>query len=282
MLSSTYKVMNRQYYINKARINRKNNRQTAYKIQHYNNQKVDEMILNQNNNYVKPTYSMLYADLEILTKPQVYNNYNRLMQSPYIRNDTVQEMLIRNKANADVNRIVEAELERVTNNLDYVEKVIKKYDVPVQEYRKLLEEQAENSINNRRQMWEQVAKQANEINSKEGLNIPMPQPYMNLDTFTENLMRQQAMTSEYEAYQEENRLSIENGDGALYTKKKWIWTGEGATTRHESNNMQEVDFNDTFVIVNDVTLDIDEIDYPCDPNGTPSNCAICYCELDVY
>ena len=90
------------------------------------------------------------------------------------------------------------------------------------------------------------------------------------------------MTSEYEAYQEENRLSIENGDGALYTKKKWIWTGEGATTRHESNNMQEVDFNDTFVIVNDVTLDIDEIDYPCDPNGTPSNCAICYCELEVY
>ena len=57
---------------------------------------------------------------------------------------------------------------------------------------------------------------------------------------------------------------------------------EGATTRHESNNMQEVDFNDTFVILNDVTLDIDEIDYPCDPNGTPSNCAICYCELEVY
>lgn len=282
MLSSTYKVMNRQYYINKAKINRKNNRQTAYKIQHYNNQKVDEMILNQENNYVKPTYAMLYADLEILTKPQVYNNYNRLMQSPYIRNDTVQAMLIQNKAKADVNRIVEAELERVTNNLDYVEKVIKKYDVPVQEYRKLLEEQAENSINNRRQMWEQVAKQANEINSKEGLNIQMPQPYMNLDTFTENLMRQQAMTSEYETYQEENRLSIENGDGELYTKKKWIWTGEGATTRHESNNMQEVDFNDTFVILNDVTLDIDEIDYPCDPNGTPSNCAICYCELEVY
>lgn len=282
MHSSTYKVMNRRYYINKAETNRINNRQTAYKIQFYNNQLVDEMILNQDENYVKPTYAFLYADLEILTKPQVYNNYSRLMQSPYIRNDSVQALLIKNKANADVNKIVEAELERVVNNLNYVEKVIKKYDVPKQEYKKLLDQQKENSIANRRMLFEKLAKQTANINQSEGLNIPMPQPYMNLDTFSENLMRQNKMSVEWETYKEENRLSKESGDGELYSKKKWIWTGAGRTTRHASNNMQEVDFKDTFVILNDKTLHVDEIDYPCDPAGSPSNCAICYCELECY
>ena len=283
MPSSTYKVMNRQYYINKAAVNRRNNKQTAYKIQFYNNMQIDDLILNQNNNeYTKPTHSMLYADLEILNKPQVYNNYNRLMQSQYIKNDSIQAMLIQNKANKDLNKIVEKELARITNNLNYVEQVLSKYDVPKQEYQKLLDQQSSNSIKSRREMFEQVARQANNLNASEGLNIQMPQPYMNLDTFSENLMRQNKMVSEWETYQEENRLSEEAGDGTLYNKKKWIWTGAGATTRHESNNMQEVDFNDTFVIVNDKTLDVDEIDHPCDPAGSPSNCAICYCEMEVY
>lgn len=281
MHSSTYKVMNKQYYIQKAATNRRNNKKTAYKIQLYNNRLVDDIILNQNNGYQKPTHSMLYADIEALLKPQVYNNYNRLMKSPYIRNDTIQSMLIQNKAQKDLNSIVEKELARVTNNLNYVEKVVQKYEVPKTEYQKLLDTQKENSIRNRRQVWEEVARQANNLNASEGLNIKMPEPYINLDTFTENLMRQNKMTSEWETYQEENRLSEEAGDGTLYDEKVWIHTDAGKTTRHASNHMQTVPFNETFVILNDDNGDIDEIDHPCDPNGSPSNCAICYCEMEV-
>ena len=283
MPSSIYKIMNRQYYINKAAVNRRNNKQAAYRIQFYNNMQIDDYILNHDNpEYTKPTHSMLYADLEILNKPSVYNNYNKLMQSKYIKNDTIQSMLIQNKANKDLNRIVEKELARITNNLNYVENVLSKYDVPQQQYQKLLDKQEANSIKSRRTLFEQVARQANGLNASEGLNIRMPEPYINLDTFSENLLRENKMTSEWETYQEENRLSEEQGDGTLYNKKKWVWTGAGATTRHESNNMQEVNFEDTFVIVNDQNGDIDEIDYPCDPNGSPSNCAICYCEFECY
>ena len=148
MHSSTYKIMNRQYYINKAAKNKRNNKKTAYKMQLYNNRLVDDIILNQDNNYQKPTHSMLYADIEALLKPQVYNNYNRLMKSPYIKNDTIQSMLIQNKAQKDLNSIVEKELSRVTNNLNYVEKVVQKYEVPKTEYKKLLDTQKENSIRN--------------------------------------------------------------------------------------------------------------------------------------
>lgn len=281
-MSQTYKVMNRQYYINKAAVNRRNNKQAAWKIQYYNNQLVDNLILNYTTNeQSRPSYSMVYADLEVLTKPVVYNNYNRLIQSPLIKNDSVQAMLIKNKANKDVNTIVEKEVARVTNNLDYVERVLKTYEVPKTEYQKLLDQQAKNSIRSRRELFEQVVRQANNLNASEGLNIRMPQPYMNLDSYTENLLRQNKMASEWETYQEENRLSEENGEGTLYDEKVWIHTDAGKTTRHTSNHMQTVPFEETFVIVNDDTLDVDEIMHPCDPAGSPSNCAICYCEMEV-
>ena len=263
-------------------MNRRNNKQAAWKIQYYNNQLVDNLILNYTTNeQSRPSYSMVYADLEVLTKPVVYNNYNRLIQSPLIKNDSVQAMLIKNKANKDVNTIVEKEVARVTNNLDYVERVLKTYEVPKTEYQKLLDQQAKNSIRSRRELFEQVVRQANNLNASEGLNIRMPQPYMNLDSYTENLLRQNKMASEWETYQEENRLSEENGEGTLYDEKVWIHTDAGKTTRHTSNHMQTVPFEETFVIVNDDTLDVDEIMHPCDPAGSPSNCAICYCEMEV-
>lgn len=282
-MRSSMKVMNKKYYIDKAETNRRNNRLAAYRIQFYNNQLVDKLVLNQDDNeYNRPTDAMLYANLEVLTRPSVYNNYNRLMNSKYIRQDSIQQLLVRNKANKDVNRIVEMELERVKNNLNFVEDVIRRYNVAKQEYQRLLDEQKSNSINNRRRILEEVVYKVNEVNRSEGLNIRLPEPYRNLDTFTESLLRENRMTSEYDFYREENRLSQEAGDGVLYNRKKWVWTGAGLTTRHESNNMQEVDFEDTFVILNDKTGDIDEINHPCDPNGSPSNCRICYCELEVF
>ena len=54
------------------------------------------------------------------------------------------------------------------------------------------------------------------------------------------------------------------------------------TTRHESNDGQIVDFNTTFIIVNDATGDVDELMYPCDPNGSFSNTGICYCQMRVF
>ena len=68
------------------------------------------------------------------------------------------------------------------------------------------------------------------------------------------------------------------GEGYNYTGHRWIWTGEGLTTRHASNHLQNRKINEPYVILNDVTMDIDELMYPCDPSGGPSNTYICYCE----
>lgn len=281
MPSSIYKIMNRQYYINKAAVNRRNNKQAAYRINIYNNTLIDQLIENQNNNkYEKPTDAMLYADIESLNKPAVYNNYKALMNSPYIKNDSVQQLLIQNKANKDLNKIVEKELATIKNNMDYVQKVLDKYDIPEKQYRKTITN--ENSISNRKKVIEKVHKEiAVANNMKPGMNIPIIQPYKDLNFVSENLLRENRMTSEYNLFEEENRLAEENGDDAPHQMKTWVWTGNGLTTRHESNDGQTVPFNEPFEIVNDSTGEVDLMMHPCDPAGSPGNSYICYCELSV-
>ena len=266
----------------KKRIDKRINQKTAYKIQFYNNQLVDDYVLNYDDGLnTKPPVSEIWANLSILNKPSVYKNYNRIINSKYTSNDNLDKILIRNKANKDLNRIVEAELERITKNLDFVEEVMARYDIPRTEYQRMLNEQHNKSMANRRQILEQVAVQQNEILVSEGLNIPSNVfTYRDIDLTAESLMRQSQMTSNHEEKLQINENYEKEGKDAPYTKKTWIWTGEGQTTRHESNNMQERDIDRYFMIVNDKTLEVDMLMYPSDPEGSPSNTYICYCDIE--
>ena len=271
------------YFKTKATIDKAQQKNTAYKIQTYANRKVDELVANYNNAGVssKPTPAMLSAELSILNKPEVYKNYNRIIQSPYTSNNAIDNMLVKNKANTNLDNIVKAEVERISKNLDYVEQVMQKYTIQTEEYKKLLNQQAEKSIANRREVLEKVAIKNGEILASEGFNIPSNVfTYRDIETTAQSLLRESQMTSKYEEITAVNDEYLADGKDAPYTHKQWIWTGEGATTRHESNHLQKVRFDEPFIVVNDNTLDIDEMMYPCDPAGSYSNAYICYCEVD--
>lgn len=275
------KVTERGYIIRKAEYNRANNKRVGVKLKAFQDSIIDDMVADPNR-YEIPSDSVLYAGLENTLKPQVYNNYKSLLSSPYIKNDSVQEMLILSKANKDTARIVEAELAQMKSNLNYVQNVLNKYDIVNKEYKKVLNETGK--LSNRKQVLEAVNKNisiANNMASSPTMNIPRIQPYYDLDFVSEKLLRENRMTSSYEGMEEINRVAGENGEDPVYTKKTWVWTGVGKTTRHESNDGQTVDFDDYFTIVNDATGDVDEMLYPCDPNGSPSNSAVCYCELET-
>lgn len=271
----------RDLYIRAATYNRDNNKKVGLKVKAYQDSIIDEMVANPNY-YEVPLDSVLYASLEGAIKPAVYNNYKALLDSPYIKNDSVQQMLILSKANKDSARIVEAELAQMKSNLDYVQNVLNKYDIVNKEYKKVLNETGK--LSNRKQVIEAVSKNittANNMASSPTMNIPRIQPYYDLDFVSEKLLRENRMTSSYESMEEINRVAEQNGEDPVYTKKTWVWTGLGKTTRHESNDGQTVDFDDYFTIINDSTGEVDEMLYPCDPNGSPSNSAVCYCELET-
>jgi len=273
----------RKYFQDKIAIDKRQNKSTAYKIQFYNNAKVDELVSKMNNGEVnvKPSQAMLFAELSVLNKPDVYKNYNRIIKSKYTSNDNLNKMIIKNRANKDLERIVGAEVERIAKNLDYVEQVMLRYDIPQKAYNNMKAKQKANSMMNRKEMLEKVAIQNNELLVSEGLNIPSNVfTYRDIEATAENLLRQSQMQSKHEEINQINENAVNEGKSKVYTGKEWIWTGIGKTTRHASNDHQKRQVNEPFIIVNDETLDIDELMYPSDPAGSPSNTFICYCEVE--
>ena len=111
-------ILNRKFWINKSFIEKKQNLKTAYHIQVYNNRVIDKFIEDYDNDepLARPSQADLYANLWILNKPHVNKQYNRIINSKYTSNNALFEMLMRDKANARLNTVVEVELERINKN----------------------------------------------------------------------------------------------------------------------------------------------------------------------
>ena len=274
--------MKTKYFINKADKNKRLAKRTAYKIQQYNNFVMDEYVKSvDDGNPNKPTPSMLWADLSVLMKPSVYSNYQKIINSKYTSDSAFQKMLIRNKAEKDLNRVVENQVNRMAKNVDYVEATLRNYEIPIQEYHKMLDAQKNRSVANRRQVMEEVAAARGDILVSEGLNIPSSYTYRDLDVLSEQLLRESQSASEWEEVQAMNNEAEAQGKDALYTKKKWVWTGAGKTTRHsEMESYPVIDLDNTFQVVDENTDTVDEMLYPRDTRGSFENVAGCVCEIE--
>ena len=275
-------LMKTKYLINKSQNNKRIAKRTAYKIQQYNNFVIDDYVKSiDDGNPNKPTPSMLWADLSVLMKPSVYKNYQKIITSKYTSNDAFHKMLIRNKAQKDLNRVVESQVERIAKNVDFVESTLKNFEMPLNEYHRMLDEQKNRSVANRRKVMEEVAVARGDILASEGLNIPSSYTYRDLDVLSEQLLRESQSASEWEEVQAMNEESVANGKSEVYSKKKWVWTGAGKTTRHaEMESYPTIDLDNTFQVVDENTDTVDEMLYPRDTSGSFENVAGCVCEIE--
>ena len=274
--------MKTKYLINKSQNNKRIAKRTAYKIQQYNNFVIDDYVKSvDDGNPQKPSEAMLWVDLAVLNKPSVYKNYQKIITSKYTSNDAFHKMLIRNKAQKDLNRVVESQVERIAKNVDFVESTLKNFEMPLNEYHRMLDEQKNRSVANRRKVMEEVAVARGDILASEGLNIPSSYSYRDLDVLSEQLLRESQSKSEWEEVQAMNEESVANGKSERYTQKKWVWTGAGKTTRHsEMESYPVIDLDSTFQVVDENTDTLDEMLYPRDTNGSFENVAGCVCEIE--
>lgn len=271
------------YWERKSLIEKRQNLLSAYYIQVYNNNIVDKFIEDYLNdeNIARPTQAMLYGDLYVLNKPQVYEMYNRIINSKYTSDLAFQQMLIKDKAESRLNTVVEAELERISKNLDYTERVLGEHELNLKEYQKIVKR--ENKTANRKNIMERSVKDLDFMRNKFGVNIPSNVfTYRDLDTTAEALNRQTQMNASWEEYDAINQEARLQGLPDVYTKKEWIWTNLGKTTRHRSNSGQIVDFYDYFQCIHDVTGEVEPLMYPSDPNGSFENTWICYCQFRAF
>ena len=275
-------LMKTKYLINKSQNNKRIAKRTAYKIQQYNNFVIDDYVKSvDDGNPQKPSEAMLWVDLAVLNKPSVYKNYQKIITSKYTSNDAFHKMLIRNKAQKDLNRVVESQVERIAKNVDFVESTLKNFEMPLNEYHRMLDEQKNRSVANRRKVMEEVAVARGDILASEGLNIPSSYSYRDLDVLSEQLLRESQSKSEWEEVQAMNEESVANGKSERYTQKKWVWTGAGKTTRHsEMESYPVIDLDSTFQVVDENTDTLDEMLYPRDTNGSFENVAGCVCEIE--
>ena len=276
-------ILNRKFWINKSFIEKKQNLKTAYHIQVYNNRIIDKFIEDYDNDepLARPSQADLYANLWILNKPHVNKQYHRIINSKYTSNNALFEMLMRDKANARLNTVVEAELERINKNLDYAEKVLGTYELNLKEYQKIAKREKE--IANRKNIMDRCVKDIDALRSQLGINIvPNVFSYRDLDITAEALNRQTQMAATWEEYDAINQEARLNGKPDVYTEKEWIWTNEGQTTRHSSNDGQIVGFYDNFQCMHDVTGEVEPLMYPSDPNGSFENTWICYCQFRAF
>ena len=274
-----------KYYFDKVSIDKRNSKKIAYQIQIYNNNIVDDYVSNFNQgNDEKPKESMLMADLAILNKPSVYKNYQKIIDHPYVDETAINRIIIKNIANKNLEKIVEVETERISKNIDFVNQFLKNNPVPQKMYEDILNQQKEKSIANRYEILKEVAIKANELSSSHGLNIPPNVfTYRNLDMTARSMYRESQMTSGHEKILAINRSLEENGKDKKYTMKKWVWTGNGKTTRHESmNGIDPIPIEMPFTVINDKTLETDEMMYPMDPNGSFGNAYCCWCEIEYF
>lgn len=276
-------ILNRKYWERKSLIEKRQNQLSAYYIQVYNNNVIDKFIEDWTNDetIAKPTQAMLYGELYVLNKPHVYKQYNRIINSKYTSNSALQHMLIKNKADARLNTIVEAELDRINKNLDYTEKVLKTYELNLKEYQKIAKR--EKATANRKNIMQRSIKDVDFMSSKFGINIqPNVFTYRDLDKTAEALNRQTQMGASFDEYDAINQEAKSQGLPERYTQKEWIWTNEGMTTRHSSNDGQIVDFDEPFQCMHDVTGEVEPLMYPSDPNGSFENTWICYCQFRAF
>ena len=272
------------YHINKAQKYNKQAKEVAYRIQQYNNFVIDDYVESvDDSNPKKPSPAMLWADLSVLMKPAVYQNYQKIINSKYTSDKAFDKMLVRTKAEKDLNRIVEEQVNRIGKNVDYVEKVLNQVTMPLNDYHRMLDEQKNRSVANRMKIMEDVAKQREEIMQSEGFNIPSEYSYRDLDVLSENLMRQSQSASDWEEAVAMNNEAEANGEPLPFTQKRWIHTHDGATTRHqEMGNYPPIPFEDYFQVEDENSGIVDEMLYPRDTNGSIENVAGCVCDIEYF
>ena len=70
-------------------------------------------------------------------------------------------------------------------------------------------------------------------------------------------------------------MNVKNGSRF----KRWL-SSHAHNTRHDCNDLQIVPIDKKFIIVNDKTGQMDMLDYPGDPTGSPANVYNCLCDVD--
>jgi len=207
--------------------------------------------------------------LQTLVHPLLIQQYSTLLRDEMIVNDVLNQRIASTLVEGKATELTSEMMGAIKNNLDYI-KQQSEFGNIVKSELKTLEDN-----------FKLNARERLNICLEEGLNIQpnVFSPYYDMNKLFDSYARKSDRASDYDEAVMKNSIAEENGEEIPFPYKTWVWQmeGVGLTTRHESNDGQTVAIDEPFLITNDATGDTEELMYPMDSNGSPSNTYYCYC-----
>jgi hypothetical protein len=242
----------------------------------YMNKLIDEQVNQAYDPKYKTSYSFaqeaIFLNLFSLNNPSVIRDFQTILNSPLTANDAVISDLVRISADKASMVIAEIETERVLKNLEYVEKTLAQTKLDINTYNNAVSKLSPTSSR-----YDILEKSLIEGRMYSGRDLS----YKELDNLAKNLENYKQNKIGFEEAQAINEEAIGNGLSPVYTHKRWIWS-QLEKTRHSGMDGTIVPIGEKFVVVNEVTGDVDYLDFPGDVENysNPGNVINCGCDVE--
>lgn len=225
-----------------------------------------------NSNYDSFSKDAVYTTIYNLNHPNTVRDLQKLVKSPLTSNDALYKHLTRTSADNTTKIISEKETERVTKNLQYVEKNLQQAKFDIDKYNSLSKKLSPTV--SRQSILERCVTNGKMYNGRELSYRQLSNLSKDLEQYKQTLIQDQLWT-------DANKEALANNLDPVKTHKVWVWS-ELEHTRHAGMEGQTVEMEEMFEVVNDVTGDTDQLRFPRDVENDSNGCSnICNCGCDV-
>lgn len=241
------------------------------RIQEYNNNIIDEKVnaLANDEEYAPEWFDVLTTLFKYMA-PLVMSKYLRIINSPYIDTNAIQKVWIKNTARNVTTEISKIQMERISKNLDYIEKAVSKAEIDIKNY---------NNMAKSFPKLDRVTILADALKSGK-LFTGKELSYRQLDQMSKSLNKYAENKATQEKWEIANQQAINDGFDHVKPYKIWLWSGL-KDTRHSGMDETVIPINEHFIVFNEVNGDVDNLMFPHDINNDTNNCSnICNCGCD--
>ena len=192
-----------------------------------------------------------------------------------VSQNSITRMETYNASKQISDKITQIEVERIDKNLATIDKVLENAELNISLYKHLTDNLP--ATMSRKQILEEQLETGISIKGSREFT------YRELNQLSRDLEKYRTHSVDYEQAIRDNRQASREGLPPVWTKKTWIWR-PNEKTRHSGMKGTEVRLMEKFLVVNDVTGDVDELRFPhdveFDSNGC-SNLCNCKCEYKI-
>lgn len=244
------------------------------------------------------TRDIIFTDIKDLNRKALTDYYANLLSkydldktNPVLVNEAQQmlEQCLDNITDAETNRIIDncyGFFDLINNynvQKEYLENLIKTSNDLSKDYTTIKEEiRTEATPDYIMDSYKRGGRTKYVYDPELGKTRPKQVTYKNLDGFARDIEKYNINTADYDRALLMNKESQLMGEGDVYTGKEWIWS-RAEKTRHSGMDGTIVPIHEKFVVINEVTGDVDYGLYPCDfVNMSASNTVNCLCSIEFH